>query len=195
MFFQFSDMALRVLFNRQLGFEVIEAGVSNPIQAKFSSMSSSHLKGQNVNNLWCHSEIFGKKVEEPEHFLWSQVNIKELVNGTSYPVPEDIRLIQERGDFIFDLLKKLLVISAENNLDNDILYQEIAEMLETSAGYLDELWKQTEIEKFGICHDDWEVYRELVTYSREQVIDLNESVLPFVKLLVEKYEKFFGRNE
>lgn len=195
MFFQFSDMALRVLFNRQLGFEVIEAGVSNPIQGRFSCMSSSSLKGQNVNNLWCHSEIFGKKIEEPEHFSWNQVNIQKLVNGTAYPILEDIRLIQEKADFIFSSFYELLEIITENDLDSDIqFYSEVTEVLETSTRYLDRLWEQIKIEKFGIDRGDWERYSELVTYSRAHKIDLNESVLPFVRCLLERYMTFFGKD-
>ena len=36
-FFQFSDMGLRVLFSSALGFECIEAGMSNPIVGRFSA--------------------------------------------------------------------------------------------------------------------------------------------------------------
>jgi SAM-dependent methyltransferase len=36
-FFRFSDMALRVLFSEALGFECVEAGMSNPTVGRFSS--------------------------------------------------------------------------------------------------------------------------------------------------------------
>ncbi len=38
-FFQFTDMALKLLFNEALGFECIEAGVSNPIVGRFSTLA------------------------------------------------------------------------------------------------------------------------------------------------------------
>jgi hypothetical protein len=38
-FFQFSDMALKTLFSSALGFECIEAGMSNPLVGRFSISS------------------------------------------------------------------------------------------------------------------------------------------------------------
>lgn len=40
-FFQFSDMALKVLFSESLGFECLEAGMSNPLVGRFSSSAPS----------------------------------------------------------------------------------------------------------------------------------------------------------
>ena len=45
-FFQFSDMALRVLFSKSLGFECIEAGMSNPMVGRFSSLADRYLRFQ-----------------------------------------------------------------------------------------------------------------------------------------------------
>jgi SAM-dependent methyltransferase len=67
-FFQFSDMALRVLFSEALGFECIEAGVSNPIVGRFSSLADKYLKNRPVSNLYCHSEYLGKKVRDVKDF-------------------------------------------------------------------------------------------------------------------------------
>jgi hypothetical protein len=55
-FFQFSDMGLRVLFSPALGFECIEAGVSNPIIGRFSALADRYLRYQPVAGLYCHSE-------------------------------------------------------------------------------------------------------------------------------------------
>lgn len=179
-------MALRVLFNRELGFEVIEAGVSNPIQAKFSCRASDYLKGQNVGNLWCHSEIFGRKVSTPENFDWNRVNINQLVNGTHYPKPTDGVSAQEQTEQIVDSMKSLVAISETNELNsNSQLYQAVTEMLEISTGYLDKLLPKQLIQDSSIGYDDWKLYRELIAYSRDNVVDLYESIIPFTKYLIE----------
>ena len=61
-FFQFSDMALKALFSKSLGFECIEAGMSNPLVGRFSSLADGYLKNRPVAGLYCHSEYLGKKV-------------------------------------------------------------------------------------------------------------------------------------
>ena len=43
-FFQFSDMALKVLFSPGLGIECIEAGASNPMVGRFSRFADGYLK-------------------------------------------------------------------------------------------------------------------------------------------------------
>jgi ubiquinone/menaquinone biosynthesis C-methylase UbiE len=87
-FFQFSDMALRVLFSGELGFECIEAGVSNPLVGRFSSLADAYLRNQPVAGLYCHSEFLGKKVREVANFDWSAVDLPKVVGSTEYPEPE-----------------------------------------------------------------------------------------------------------
>jgi SAM-dependent methyltransferase len=86
-FFQFSDMALRVLFSPALGFECIEAGASNPIVGRFSSMADDYLKFLPVHGLYCHSEFLGRKIRDVAHFDWRDVCLDEAVGGTKYPAP------------------------------------------------------------------------------------------------------------
>ena len=86
-FFQFSDMALKTLFSRALGFECIEAGLSNPIVGRFSSLSDSYLKNKPVSGLYCHSHYLGKKVEDKPDFDWKNVNLESVVGDTKYPEP------------------------------------------------------------------------------------------------------------
>lgn len=43
-FFQFSDMALRSLFSQAMGFECIEAGMSNPMVGRFSAYADRYLR-------------------------------------------------------------------------------------------------------------------------------------------------------
>jgi SAM-dependent methyltransferase len=86
-FFQFSDMALRVLFSPALGFECIEAGASNPMVARFSAFADDDLKFMPTTGLYCHSEFLGRKVRDVDHFDWSNVNLDEVVGDTKYPLP------------------------------------------------------------------------------------------------------------
>ncbi|MGA1983130.1 MAG: methyltransferase domain-containing protein [Acidobacteriaceae bacterium] len=86
-FFQFSDMALRVLFSPALGFECIEAGASNPIVGRFSSLADDDLRFRPVQGLYCHSEYLGRKVRDVEAFSWSALDLDEVVGGTKYPPP------------------------------------------------------------------------------------------------------------
>ncbi len=86
-FFQFSDLALKVLFSEALGFECLEAGMSNPMVGRFSSLADDHLKNRPINGLYCHSEYLGKKTKEmnAHNFDWAQLDLSRVVEGTKYP--------------------------------------------------------------------------------------------------------------
>ena len=86
-FFQFSDMGLKVLFSPALGFECIEAGMSNPIVGRFSSFAEDYLKFNPVKGLYCHSEYLGKKVRDVPDFSWENARLEDLVTQTKYPEP------------------------------------------------------------------------------------------------------------
>lgn len=89
-FFQFSDMALKVLFSDALGFQCIESGMSNPIVGRFSSLADSYLRLQPVRGLYCHSQYFGKKTKDVDlsSFDWSQLDLSSVVAETVYPPPQ-----------------------------------------------------------------------------------------------------------
>lgn len=87
-FFQFSDMGLRALFNSALGFELVDYGMSNPMNGVFSQEADEHLRGTLVGELYCHSEILCKKTRDVACFDWSKVGIDEIVDGTRYPPPK-----------------------------------------------------------------------------------------------------------
>jgi hypothetical protein len=91
-FFQFSDMALRVLFSPALGFECIEAGMSNPMVGRFSALADDYLRFQPIAGLYCHSEYLGRKTADVDGFSWADLDLKQVVAGTEYPhsgeVPE-----------------------------------------------------------------------------------------------------------
>lgn len=87
-FFQFSDMALKVLFSEALGFECVEAGMSNPIVGRFSSLADPYLQNQVIGGLYCHSEYLGKKVKDVKIFDWEQIDLASVVGETKYPAPK-----------------------------------------------------------------------------------------------------------
>lgn len=84
-FFQFSDMALRVLFSEALGFECVEAGLSNPIVGRFSSLADGYLRNEPVSGLYCHSEFLGKKIKQVDDFDWGKLDLPKVVGETKYP--------------------------------------------------------------------------------------------------------------
>lgn len=69
-FFQFSDMALRVLFSERLGLNAWKRGMSNPIVGRFSSLADTYLRNQPVTGLYGHTEYLGKKVREVDEVDW-----------------------------------------------------------------------------------------------------------------------------
>ncbi len=87
-FFQFSDMAMKTLFSRALGFECVESGLSNPLVGRFSYYADEYLRGQPVPGLYCHVEYLGKKVEDVKNFDWSRVDLTDVVGETKYPEPQ-----------------------------------------------------------------------------------------------------------
>lgn len=87
-FFQYSDMALKTLFSPALGFECLDAGMSNPIVGRFSSFADPYLRNKPLKGLYCHSEYLGKKVKHVDNFDWSKVDLSEVVEDTKYPSPK-----------------------------------------------------------------------------------------------------------
>ncbi|CRF35760.1 type 11 methyltransferase [Brachyspira suanatina] len=89
-FFQFSDMALKSLFSPALGFECIEAGFSNPIIGRFSTLSSPYLVNRPVTGLYCHSEYLGKKIRDVKDFNWNDMTVDKIIPNTEYPKPNNV---------------------------------------------------------------------------------------------------------
>ena len=80
-------MALRVLFSEALGFECIEAGMSNPMVGRFSLLADEYLRNQPIGGLYCHSEYLGMKIKDVKNFDWSLVDLASVVGETQYPQP------------------------------------------------------------------------------------------------------------
>jgi SAM-dependent methyltransferase len=87
-FFQFSDMALRVLFSEALGFECLEAGMSNSIAGRYSSLADPDLRNRPIGGLYAHSAYLGRKVREVKDFDWGHIDLARIVGETAYPKPK-----------------------------------------------------------------------------------------------------------
>lgn len=87
-FFQFSDMALRVLFSSAIGIECIEAGASNPIVGRFSALADSDLKYRRITGMYCHSDFLGKKIRDVPDFQWEEALQQGILGETQYPKPQ-----------------------------------------------------------------------------------------------------------
>ena len=87
-FFQFSDKGLRALFNKSLGFDLIESGMSNPISGYIAHNADAYLRHLPVIELYCHSEIFCRKRCDIKDFEWINVDIDGIVENTRYPAPK-----------------------------------------------------------------------------------------------------------
>lgn len=87
-FFQFSDMALKVLFNKNLGFECLDTGMSNPIVGRFSKFADSYLRYRPISGLYCHVEFLGQKVKESNDFDWRALDLDDAVDQSKYPEPK-----------------------------------------------------------------------------------------------------------
>lgn len=84
-FFQFSEQGLKVLFSEIHGIQCIEAGVSNPLVARFAKSACDYLAGMEIPGMYCHSEFLGKKVREVNDFSFDHIDLNRLVNGSRYP--------------------------------------------------------------------------------------------------------------
>ena len=89
-FYRYSDMGLKALFPPALGFECIEAGLSNPIIAIYSKYGAKQIKNEPITGLYCHSGYLGKKVKEVNDFCWSGVKLEDVTGSTEYPKKHNI---------------------------------------------------------------------------------------------------------
>lgn len=84
-FFHFTDMGLKCLFPEAMGFECIDVGMCNPIDARFSNRADKYLVGQSIENMFCHVGYIGIKRLDINGFRWENADVNELVTGTKYP--------------------------------------------------------------------------------------------------------------
>ncbi len=84
-FFQFSELALQILFPPAAGIRCVEAGVSNPLVGRFFSLASEYLAGKPVGGLYCHSAFLGVKDKDVQEFSYTEI-LENL--ATSYPLKD-----------------------------------------------------------------------------------------------------------
>jgi SAM-dependent methyltransferase len=86
-FFQFNSRGLEVLFNPGLGFEVVDAGLSSPLMARFAKGAQPYLVDARVDKLYAHASIVARKVREPDpQFSWQRA-ARHIAEQSSYPAP------------------------------------------------------------------------------------------------------------
>ena len=88
-FFQFSENALNILFPEAFGIKCLKKGCSNLIKARFSEKASKYLIGNVINDMYCHSEFLGQKVEDKDidSIKWEDLSLENVVGSTEYPRP------------------------------------------------------------------------------------------------------------
>ncbi|QNJ27082.1 methyltransferase [Synechococcus sp. SYN20] len=85
-FFQFNSTALECMFNEVLGFDVIDSGLDSPIVGRFANEAAPNLRGNSVNDLYCHSSIIVRKNKSFNHELFSwRGALSTVVKNTMYP--------------------------------------------------------------------------------------------------------------
>lgn len=98
-------------------------------------------------------------------------------------VPQDDRLLILE---IRNVYKK--VVKYMESDENEKLYYSLVAILESVIQKMDIVWTELEFIEFPISREDWGMYKELIGYAKQGVIDLTESVLPFTKHIQEQLE-------
>lgn len=86
-FFQFSHYGLAVLFSEAFGFEVVEKGMSNPINGLFSLKADKYLRNMPIFNLYCHSQVLAQKLQTT-NIEFTNLSLVKIVGESSYPNPK-----------------------------------------------------------------------------------------------------------
>lgn len=85
-FFQFNELALKNLFCPELGFEILDSGLENPIVGRFSYDAKASKVGDPVYSLYVHSSVLARKVRAIDYSQWSwRECIQRIVSESSYP--------------------------------------------------------------------------------------------------------------
>ena len=86
-FFNFSDLGLKVLFNNNLGFDCIDAGLDLPLRARFSIKGPKYLRMKELYSAFSHSYFVGKKIKDIDldTYTWIKANPTLLDEKIKYP--------------------------------------------------------------------------------------------------------------
>ena len=80
------------------------------------------------------------------------------------------------------------VVEHMESEESEKLYYSLVDILQSTIQKMDLLWSELEFIEFPISREDWDMYKELIGYAKQEVIDLTESVLPFTKHIQEQLE-------
>ena len=85
-FFQFNSNALECMFNESLGFNVIDSGLDTPMIGRFANSAPPYLRGNAIQNLYCHSTIIAQKNKSrnSKKFSWENA-LTSVLKNTMYP--------------------------------------------------------------------------------------------------------------
>jgi SAM-dependent methyltransferase len=96
-FFQFNANGLETLFCKELGYNIIDAGLDTPIVGRFSHENPPVIRGQLIPELYCHASIIAEKSLPYRPELWSGGSFdwravgKRIVEESMYPIESDMR--------------------------------------------------------------------------------------------------------
>ena len=90
-FYKCSDLGLQVLFNKALGFKVVDSGLDLPLRARFNIHGPKHVRMKELYSAMSHSYYVGKKVNEVnyENFNWLKANPTKEDSSKYYPTSVD----------------------------------------------------------------------------------------------------------
>jgi hypothetical protein len=85
-FYQFNEHALRNLFCPELGFEVLDSGMENPIVGRFSFDAKKSKVGDPIYSLYVHSSILARKTRavDLDHWNWRDC-LTRIRSDSEYP--------------------------------------------------------------------------------------------------------------
>ena len=75
------------MFSEAFGFEVVEKGMSNPINGLFSLKADKYLRNMPISNLYCHSQVLAQKLQTT-NIEFTNLSLEKIVGESSYPKPK-----------------------------------------------------------------------------------------------------------
>jgi len=96
-FFNCSDLGLKILFNKDLGFDHIDSGLDLPLRARFSIKNPKYLRMKELYSAMSHSYFVGKKIKEIDltKYSWLKANPSIRDKDNVYPKREDNKIKRE----------------------------------------------------------------------------------------------------
>tara|TARA_B100000575_G_scaffold172467_1_gene138164 strand:- start:1103 stop:1864 length:762 start_codon:yes stop_codon:yes gene_type:complete len=90
-FFNCSDLGLKALFNKSLGFETIDFGLDLPLRARFNIHNPKYLRMKELYSAMSHSYFVGKKIKNInlEKYTWLNADPNKEDKSKYYPKKTD----------------------------------------------------------------------------------------------------------